>query len=261
MDHPLQLASQVTGLTYQVNDAPKSIGFNNISILANAQVYVLCYYNGESAPWGWGFIDSSGVGFGAPFARNGYLKLYAMLKPQPYVTQIHNGTPSNTIDIGIGDGTDTDFDGVMGARITLSFNQNAQSTVVPYRGTPTTVQGAVTGALQTMGYLLDIQNPIFGGNANQYKSIQLQVDGDDHNVKMIEQMVWIHLFDSNGNLLGVVDTLDNTITNNTCNINLNNGFQMMAFIQGTPDPDNPTNGFVFSIGDPKTDVKIRVAEA
>ncbi len=182
-----------------------------------------------------------------------------MLLPSVHAQQINNGIWFNVVDLGVGDGTGTDFDGVMGARITISFIGVTNNNVTPYRGTPTSFP-MVTDYLHTQGYLLDINDTVFGNIGDpRYHSIQIQVDADDHNKKQLEQMVWIHLFDNNGNLLGVVDTLDNTIVNNTCNINLANGFQMMALIQGQKNP-NTSNQFTFAIGDPKTDAKVTITE-
>ncbi len=258
MDHSLQLANELVGLTYYVNDAPKRLTFTANNILSNVQVYAMCYDTGASSPWSWGFLRTDQTSFSYQFQNNGFIRLFAMLKPQVYTSQYSNGVYSNVIDLGVGDGTGTDFDGVMGARLTLSFIPNTDSSVVPYRGTPTTLQGTVTDYLHTQGYLLDIHDAVFN-NPNNNQTIQLQVDADDHNKKQLEQMVWIHLFDGNGNLLGVVDTLDNTIVNNNCNINTGNGFQMIAFIQGQKNP-NSQNQFTFAIGDPKTDAVVTVTE-
>jgi hypothetical protein len=262
MDHSLQLANELVGLTYQVQVSPrvpKRVTFTANNILPNVQVYVMCYATGASSPWAWGFLRSDQTSFSYVFQNSGFIRLFAMLKPQVYASQFNNNIYSNIIDIGVGDGTGTDFDGVMGARVTLSFIPNTVSSIVPYRGTPTTLQGTVTDYLHSEGYLLDIHDTVFN-NPNNYQTIQLQVDGDDHNVKMLEQMVWIHLFDGNGNLLGVVDTLDNTIVNNTCTISLLNGFQMVAFIQGQQNPGT-NNQFTFAIGDPKTNATVSISEA
>ncbi|MFN7117359.1 MAG: hypothetical protein ACK4TA_11205 [Saprospiraceae bacterium] len=267
MDHPLQLANELVGLTYYVNDAPKQVTFTANNILPNVQVYAMCYYNGNTgpnpsplpSPVMWGFLRTDQTTFTYNFEYNGYIKLYAMLKPQVYASQFSNNVYSNTIDLGAGDGTGNDFDGVMGARITVSFIPTTGSNVVPYRGTPANIQGTVTDYLHSQGYLLDIQDTVFN-NPNNTQAIQFQVDADDHNKKQLEQMVWIHLFDKNGNLLGVVDTLDNTIVNNTCNINLGNGFQMIAFIQGQKN-SNSQSQFTFAIGDPRTDATVTISEA
>ncbi|MDX1942538.1 MAG: hypothetical protein SFU99_18380 [Saprospiraceae bacterium] len=258
MDHSLQLANELVGLTYYVNDAPKRITFSVPTIVPNVQIYALCYNTGASSPWSWGFLRTDQTSFTYQFQNNGFIRLFAMLKPQVYASQFNNNIYSNIIDLGLGDGTGTDFDGVMGARVTVSFIPTTVSNVVPYRGTPTTLQGTVTDYLHTQGYLIDIHDAAFN-NPSNYQAIQFQIDADDHNVLMIEQMVWIHLFDGNGNLLGVADTLDGTIVNNNCNINLGNGFQMMAFIQGQQNP-NTTNQFTFAIGDPKTDAKVTITE-
>ncbi len=256
MDHALSLANEVAALTYQVNDAPKTLHFTANSILANVQIYAMCYYNeNPNYPFQWGFLRADETSFDIPFQKNGYVKLYAMLLPSVYATQTNNGTPFNIIDIGRGDGTGNDFDGVMGARITISFIAPTSTNVVPYRGTPQSIF-MVADYLHQEGYLIDIHDPIFGNNATQYQAIQVQVDGDDHNKAMIEQMVWIHLFDINGNLLGVIDTLNDTVINNTCNIDLAHGFQMMALIQGS----GSGNTFNFAIGDPKTDANVTVTE-
>ncbi|MBK7873604.1 MAG: hypothetical protein IPJ74_24525 [Saprospiraceae bacterium] len=232
--------------------------FSAESILTNTQIYALCYYNDNATyPFQWGFLRSDQTSFSVTFQKSGYVRLFGMLLPSVYATQVNSaGTPFNVIDIGVGDGTGTDFDGVMGARITLSFTPPANSNVVPYRGTPANIF-MVTDYLHQQGYLLDIHDSAFGNNANQYQTIAIQVDGDVHNSAMIEQMVWIHLFDNSGNLLGVVDTLNNTIVNNICSINLANGFQMMALIQGS----GSGNTFNFSIGDPKNDATVKVEEA
>jgi|GEM_PF-6107031 hypothetical protein len=259
MDHSLQLANELVGLTYNVTDAPKQVTFTANNILPNVQVYALCYNVGATSPWSWGFLRSDQTSFSYQFQNNGYIRLFAMLKPQVYPSQMNNGIYSNIIDFGVGDGTGTDFDGVMGGRATISFIPSTVSNVAPYRGTPYSLQGTVTDYLHTQGYLIDIHDTVFN-NPNNNPFIQFQIDGDDHNVKMLEQMVWIHLFDGNGNLLGVADTLDGTIVNNSCNINLNNGFQMMAFIQGQQN-SGTTNQFTFMIGDPKEDADVTISEA
>jgi hypothetical protein len=269
MDHHLQLANELMDVTYLVTGTPKRVTFTANNILPNVQIYAMCYYNGSGAPNPnplpgpvlWGFLRTDQPTFTYEFQYDGYIKLYAMLKPQVYPSQVNNNMYSNVIDFGTGDGTGKDFDGVMGARATVSFLPNTVGTVVPYRGTPATVQGTVTDFLHQQGYLIDINDPVFNRPSGS-NAIQFQVDGDDHNVKMLEQMVWIHLFDGNGNLLGVVDTLDNTIINNTCNIDLANGFQMMAFVQSDIQGYIPGVGFQvgFEIGDPRTDATVTITE-
>ncbi len=257
MDHPLQLASEVAGLSYQVTDAPKQVTYSAPTILPNVQIYYMLYQTGNNAPWAWGFLRDNQKTVTDRWQANGHINLYGMLLPQIHPVQIVNGHPSYVIDIGVGDGTGADFDGVMGARITLTFIPPTATNVAPYRGAPVTVTNTVTDYLKQEGYLLDINNAAFGGNASNYQAIQVQVDADDHNKAMIEQMVWIHLFDGNGNLLGVIDTLDHTVVNNNVNIDIRNGFQMMALIQGNA---TNSNNFAFSIGDPKTDATVSIME-
>ncbi|HMO40935.1 MAG TPA: hypothetical protein PKC76_17020 [Saprospiraceae bacterium] len=256
-----QIASEVAAI-YPVtvaNGQTKRINVTASRVIKdNAMVYAASYMGDSTVPSAWAYFQGNmaqqTVWF--DFTTNGHMMITTLLKPE-FHNKRANGQGQNVYDFFIGTdaGTGQDFQGSQGADIGITFLPGLQSSnPTPYGKTPLLISPDI---LKQLGFLINIEDAVFDGKANDNQALRFSVDADANNKKMIEDNVWIHLYDGAGNLKGIVDTNENV---STFFNHLDTGFQFLAFVKVTPDPGNPGRGFIFEIGDPKTDAAVSVDE-
>lgn len=256
----------VTKVPINVTGRPVFVSLQANIILPNVMVYVELRSNNGTL-FAWAHLSGNQTGVGQSFTESGYVQFVTLLVPQ------YNRVVSNTpLDIeyivGLGDGTGTDFKGANAATMAFTLNPAlATNNILAYTN-PLTAFDEDTMLNQGFTVKASIKDPAFYNAAASNKSVNLAIEADADGKSMLEDKVWLHLYDVGNNLLGIVDIVRDgannpTVVNN--NVNFNYGgdsgdFQVFAVIVPKPDPADP-NSTIFEIGDPKTNAKVTVSQS
>ncbi|MBL7792824.1 MAG: hypothetical protein JNK77_10900 [Saprospiraceae bacterium] len=259
-------SAAVTKVPVSVTRIPVNVSLQVSTILSNVLVYYECR-NSDDSLWGWGHLSGFQTGVGAQFSKSGYIQFITFLVPQ-FNRVISNSPISIEYIVGAGDGTGSDFSGTNAANVAISILPNTSTNnILGYTGPLTSFnedsmlnQGAILKASIKDGY--------FYGNAPNNSTANLSIEPDSNGVSMLEDKVWIHMYDVNNNLLGIVDVTRDannraTVINKNVNFNYGGGngdFQIFALIIPKPDP-NDAKSTIFEIGDPKTNAKVTISQS
>lgn len=253
----LQIASEVVA-RYPValnGAASKKLRISAPGILPNVSINYQVYQNNNLTQNG--NLDASNSTISVDFGEDGELRFIAMLKLQfNSKSSDDQGRPKYDFIIGNNDGTGADFQGNMAAEINFKFYGDKQNQP-PAKYNGNLIQ-ADTTIFDGSEYLLQISDSVFEDKARNNKAVRIKVDVDPANKIMIEECVMIHLFDGLSNLLGIIDTQENS----TCFVDLDHSLQIGAFIKypNALMSADPAGTFTFAIGDPKTDATVSIVE-
>lgn len=266
-------SSAVTKIPVKVGSKPIDVQIQAPIILGNVLVYVEYQYD-DSGIFAWAHLKSSPPGgpiippsVTAQFQKNGFVRFVALLVPQ-YNRVISSNPLKVEYIVGAGDGTGSDFQGTNAATMAFTLTPNqATNNILAYTGSvgvfyedPMLNQGSVLKA--------SIKDSNFNGGAASNQSVNLLIEADANGKSMLEDMVWLHLYDGSNNLLGIVDIVRDRnnnpfVINNNANFNYGGAsgdFQVFALIVPQADPTDP-NSTLFDIGDPKTNAKVRISQS
>ena len=221
-------------------------------------VIVKCYavINGVATEFETMSNITNGLSFETLSNESGNLILFVELVSQS------QGADSPVFDFYVGQGAGTGQDFLdpnnLGANVKMTFtgspndvnlNPTSESTTnVPYSQLPNPS-------------LISVTDSIFGGVASNYSAVNFMVDLDYYNKEMFEASIWIHHFDSVGNLIGISKKTGDQQTAITENKNftklISGGYAFLPLIKPI---DQGGGKFVFQIGDPKKDAEVQVDE-
>lgn len=259
-------SSVVTKVPVNVGRIPVNVGLQVSIILPNVLVYYECH-NNDGTLLGWGHLTGSQTGVGAQFTTSGFIQFVTLLVP--LYSRVISSTPlSLEYIVGAGDGTGSDFSGTNAATMAITLSPTpVTNNILPFNGDLISFnkdnllnQGATLKA--------SIKDSCFYNSAPDNQSVNFSIESDANGISELEDMVLLHLYDVNNNLLGLVDiTRDSsnraTVINNNANYNYGGAsgdFQVFALIMPQADPTDP-NSTLFDIGDPKTNAKVRISQS
>ncbi|MBK8705329.1 MAG: hypothetical protein IPN33_18355 [Saprospiraceae bacterium] len=259
-------SSVVTKVPVNVSRIPVNVSLQVSIILPNVLVYYECH-NNDGTLWGWGHLTGSQTSVGAQFTTSGFIQFVTLLVPQ--FNRVISSLPlSIEYIVGAGDGTGSDFSGTNAATMAITLSPTpAINNILPYNGDLTSFN---EDNMLNQGVTLkaSIKDAYFYGSAANNQFVNLSIESDADGISELEDMVLIHLYDVNNNLLGLVDiTRDSsnraTVINNNSHFNYGGAsgdFQIFALIMPQADPNDP-NSTLFDIGDPKTNAKVTISQS
>ncbi|MBK8705330.1 MAG: hypothetical protein IPN33_18360 [Saprospiraceae bacterium] len=259
-------SSAVTKIPVKVGSKPIDVQIQSPIILGNVLVYVEYQYD-DTGLFAWAHLTSSQSSVVTQFQKNGFVQFVALLVPK-YNRVISSNPLKEEYIVGAGDGTGSDFQGTNAVTMAFTLTPNqATNNILAYKGSvnvfyedPMLNQGTVLKA--------SIKDSNFNGGAANNQSVNLSIEADANGKSMLEDMVWLHLYDGSNNLLGIVDIVRDrnnnpSVINNNANFKYGGAsgdFQVFALIVPKTDPNDP-NSTLFDIGDPKTNAKVRISQS
>jgi hypothetical protein len=237
----------------------KKVGYSANVIKDNVMVLILEYLQSDpTRVWRFGYLksDFNVNGWAENFPQNGRVAFLTFLKFLfKEQARDSNNNPQFVFDIGVGDGTGKDFNGNMAGEMTLTFSpENLANSFHGVNGSTFNIPFFPFGPGVGTDFLLDPSSDKMMDALRQFESVTISINMDANRKIMLEQFVDIHLFGPNGNLLSVFDLdSDGPVTYN----HKMEHFYMLASIKGKDQGDG---NYLFEIGDPEEDAKVKVTE-